>query len=85
MAEYQNILYIFFTHKLNLNKVYDRIINMMKNHNSYDFVIVQGGFENNSYNKDKKMKQKGKNANYIPDLKRDNPNIYAISVCNIKG
>ena len=37
------------------------------------------------YNKVKKMKQKGKNANYIPDLKRDNPNIYAISVCNIKG
>jgi len=37
------------------------------------------------YNKVKKMKQKGKNANYIPDLKIDNPNIYAISVCNIKG
>ena len=37
------------------------------------------------YNKVKKMKQKGKNANYIPDLKRDNPNIYAISVCNVKG
>ena len=37
------------------------------------------------YNKVKKMKQKGKNANYIPDLKRDNPNIYAISVCNTKG
>ena len=37
------------------------------------------------YNKIKKMKQKGKNANYIPDLKIGNSNIYAISVCNIKG
>ena len=37
------------------------------------------------YNKIKKMKQKGKNADYIPDLKKGNPNIYAISVCNIKG
>lgn len=50
-----HILYIFFTHRLNLNKVYDRIINMMKNHNSDNFVIVQGGFKNNSYNKDKKI------------------------------
>jgi len=49
------ILYVFFTHRLNLNKVYDRIINMMKNHNSDNFVIVQGGFKNNSYNKDKKI------------------------------
>jgi glutaminase len=37
------------------------------------------------YNKVKKMKQKGKNADYIPDLKKANPNIYAISVCNMKG
>jgi glutaminase len=37
------------------------------------------------YNKVKKLKQKGKNADYIPDLKKGNPNIYAISVCNIKG
>jgi glutaminase len=37
------------------------------------------------YNKIKKLKQKGKNADYIPDLKRGDPNIYAISVCNIKG
>jgi glutaminase len=37
------------------------------------------------YNKVKKLKQKGKNADYIPDLKKHNPNIYAISVCNIKG
>jgi hypothetical protein len=50
-----HILYIYFTHRLNLDKVYNRIINMMKNYNSDDFVIVQGGFENNSYNKDKKI------------------------------
>jgi glutaminase len=37
------------------------------------------------YNKIKKMKQKGQNANYIPDLKKGNSKIYAISVCNIKG
>jgi glutaminase len=37
------------------------------------------------YNKVKKMKQKGKNASYIPDLKKVNSKIYAISVCNIKG
>lgn len=37
------------------------------------------------YNKVKEQKQKGKNAEYIPDLKKGNPNIYAISVCNVKG
>ena len=37
------------------------------------------------YNNILKIKQEGKNADYIPDLKKDNPNIYAISVCNIKG
>ena len=37
------------------------------------------------YKKIKSMKQKGKNADYIPDLQIVNPNIYAISVCNIKG
>ena len=55
MDSTQFILYIFFTHKLNINKVYDRITNMMKNHNSNDFIIVQGGFEYNSYNKEKKI------------------------------
>ena len=40
---------------------------------------------NKIYNKVKKMKEKGKNANYIPDLKKGNSKIYAISVCNIKG
>jgi glutaminase len=39
----------------------------------------------NIYKKIKSMKQKGKNADYIPDLQIVNPNIYAISVCNIKG
>ena len=40
---------------------------------------------NRIYNNILNSKQKGKNADYIPDLKKDNPNIYAISVCNIKG
>jgi glutaminase len=37
------------------------------------------------YNKVKNLKQKGKNADYIPDLKKGNPDIYAISICNVKG
>ena len=55
MAEYQNILYIFFTHRLNIDKVYNRITNMMLNHKCNDYIIVQGGFENNSYNKETKI------------------------------
>jgi glutaminase len=31
------------------------------------------------------MKQKGKNADYIPDLKIANPNIYGFSICDING
>ena len=37
------------------------------------------------YKKIKNLKQRGKNADYIPDLIKVDPNIYAISVCNIKG
>ena len=37
------------------------------------------------YEKVKNMKQKGKNADYIPDLKIANPNIYGFSICNING
>ena len=36
------------------------------------------------YNKLKPLKT-GKNAEYIPELKKVNPNIYSISVCNILG
>jgi len=50
-----SLLYIFFTHKLNIDKVYDRITNMMKQYNSDDFIIVQGGFEYDSYDKDKNI------------------------------
>ena len=53
MDSTQSILYIFFTHKLNIDKVYDKITIMMKLHNNDDFIIVQGGFDYNSYNKDK--------------------------------
>jgi glutaminase len=38
----------------------------------------------NIYNKLKPLKI-GKNAEYIPELKKVNPNIYSISVCNISG
>ena len=37
------------------------------------------------YNIVKKMNQEGKNADYIPDLKIINPDIYAISICNVNG
>lgn len=37
------------------------------------------------YEKVKNMKQKGKNADYIPDLKVANPNIYGFSICGIDG
>ena len=37
------------------------------------------------YEKVKNMKQKGKNADYIPDLKIANPNIYGFSICDING
>lgn len=37
------------------------------------------------YKKVKNMKEKGKNADYIPDLQIVDPTIYAISVCNING
>ncbi len=40
---------------------------------------------NKIYRKIHSMKVKGKNASYIPDLKKVDPNIYAISVCNING
>jgi glutaminase len=39
----------------------------------------------NIYEKVKNMKQKGKNADYIPDLKKVNPNIYGFSICEIDG
>ena len=39
----------------------------------------------NIYEKVKNMKQKGKNADYIPDLKVANPNIYGFSICGIDG
>jgi hypothetical protein len=55
MDSTQSILYIFFTHRININKVYDRITNMMNNHNSNDFIIVQGGFNINTYDKEKKI------------------------------
>ena len=55
MDSIQSILYIFFTHKLNIDKVYDKITIMMKLHNNDDFIIVQGGFGYNSYNKNKKI------------------------------
>lgn len=49
------ILYIFFTHKLNIDKVYNRIADMMLYNKCNDYIIVQGGFEHNSYNKETKI------------------------------
>ena len=51
-----------------------------RNHMSFHYEDVE-----KIYNKVKDLKQKGKNADYIPDLKKGNPNIYSISICNLKG
>ena len=40
---------------------------------------------NNVYNKMKKIKTNGKNADYIPELKKVNPNSLAISVYTVSG
>ena len=37
------------------------------------------------YNKVKKMKNTGKNADYIPELKKVNPNLFAISIFTVDG
>ena len=37
------------------------------------------------YHKLKKVKTTGKNADYIPELKKVNPNLYAISICTVDG
>jgi len=37
------------------------------------------------YKKIKKLKITGKNAEYIPELKKVNPNILAISICTVSG
>jgi len=37
------------------------------------------------YNNVKKLKQTGKNASYIPQLKKVNPNLYAISIYTVDG
>jgi glutaminase len=40
---------------------------------------------NQIYKNIRSMAIKGDNASYIPDLHKVNPNIYAISICNING
>ena len=47
---------------------------------SFDFKEVE-----HIFNKVKKLKQKGENIDYIPYLKKEDPTIYAISVCNVNG
>ena len=39
----QNILYIFISHKDNIDNVYIRIQSMMKVHSNDQYVIVKGG------------------------------------------
>lgn len=40
---------------------------------------------NQIYKNIRSMKLKGSNASYIPDLQKVDPNIYALSICNING
>ena len=50
-----NILYIFFTHQDNINKIYDRIKNMMNSLNNSNYIIVQGGDVSDNYDNDSKI------------------------------
>ena len=50
-----NILYIFFTHQDNINKIYDRIKNMMNSLNNSNYIIVQGGDVSDNYDIDSKI------------------------------
>jgi hypothetical protein len=54
------ILYIFITHRDNINNCYDRIKNMMVD----DFIIVKGGFIKDSYNEETKVLKLNCNDKY---------------------
>ena len=50
-----NILYIFLTHRDNINKIYDRIQTMMASHDNTNYIIVQGGDVSDNYDIDSKI------------------------------
>lgn len=54
-------LYVFITHQKNLQNCYDRISSMMVN----DFVVVQGGFIQDSFDDEKKILNLNCNDSYI--------------------
>ena len=55
MTDISTILYVFFTHELNFERVNIRIIEMMKNLNNDNYIIVKGIDTNTYYDKDKKV------------------------------
>jgi hypothetical protein len=57
-------LYIFITHKRNIDNCYDRINNMMSEL-GLDFIIIQGGFIKDSYNQDTKILSLNCNDSYV--------------------
>ena len=54
-------LYVFITHRNNINNCYERIKKMMVN----DFVIVQGGFLKDTYDEEKRVINLNCNDSYI--------------------
>lgn len=55
------VLYVFITHKGNINNCYQRISDMMVN----DFVVVQGGCLEDSYDEDKRIISLDCNDGYV--------------------
>ena len=60
----ENILYIFISHKNNINKIYDRIKNNMNSNNNSNYIIVLGGDVSDNYDIDCKILSINCNDNY---------------------
>lgn len=54
-------LYVFITHRKNINNCYQNIVNMM----GQDFVVVQGGFIKDEYDEEKKILKLNCNDSYV--------------------
>lgn len=55
------ILYVFITHRKNIDNCYQRISKMMKD----DFVVVQGGFIKDSFDEEKRILNLNCNDSYV--------------------
>jgi hypothetical protein len=55
------VLYVFITHRNNIENCYDRIVHMMKD----DFVVVQGGALRDTYDTEKRILSLNCNDKYV--------------------